>query len=139
MVRPPRAAGLAEGWSDAEVEAFNEGMKQFGKDFGKIQVCGDGRVDAVWPAAVTLPHPRAAQAFHLPARSVKELIGYYYDFFKMSNDYQVWKQLFRPVNSHLEFEFHGDECEQCKNGGSLLCCDSCNLGTLPARACRCYA
>ena len=75
MVRPPRAAGLAEGWSDAEVEAFNEGMKQFGKDFGKIQVCGDGRVDAVWPAGSGRREPTECVGTRMACMVVIEVVG----------------------------------------------------------------
>lgn len=59
---------------------------------------------------------------------MKEVVAFYYDYFKQCPDYATWKHLYHPTTNNLEFEFHGDECEKCKNGGSLLCCDSCNLG-----------
>eukprot|EP00941_MAST-03F_sp_MAST-3F-sp1_P004099 g4099.t1 len=60
------------------------------------------------------------------SRSLADILAYYYGRWKFSKDCVQWKKFRRLRVEEDEVDFHNDYCERCKNGGDLICCDTCN-------------
>jgi hypothetical protein len=102
----------------AQLAIFEAAMTIYGRDFAEVQRC-------------------------VPWIDTKGVVGYYYKQFKRSKNYERWqkqhklKQLAAEEVS-AEAAVHGVEkpwlsdfwdeiCGRCREMGSLICCDTCNL------------
>lgn len=97
-----------DNWTDEDKAKFEDAMYEFGKDFSRMK------------------------KKYLPKKSVKSLIQFYYNKFKLLPEYKLWrKERFENIIGAGIPDFHSNSCKECDKPGELLCCATCRLAYHP--------